>query len=157
METSDSSGSAPQKSLATGPAHVVDVFVYVVVLNIVAQYVPIVITETFTMSLITAILLKLVLEVVLLAKNWAKARFKAARRLLGRVGSGLALWAVLISSKFLVLELIALIFGDSVSLGGFWSVTGLVLVLMLCRAGVRRLLAVPDDATSPTGAAYSGN
>jgi hypothetical protein len=38
------------------------------------------------------------------------------------------------------LEVVALLFGSSVSLGGFFSVTGLIIVLMLARAGVRRLL-----------------
>ena len=57
-----------------------------------------VITETFTGSLLTALLLKVVLEVF------------------------------------------AFLFGDSVSLGGYFSVTGLIIVLMLARAGVRRLL-----------------
>lgn len=36
------------------PAGVVDVFVYVVVLNLAAEYLPMVITETFTLSLLTA-------------------------------------------------------------------------------------------------------
>ncbi|MFI5427542.1 hypothetical protein [Aeromicrobium sp. UC242_57] len=39
-----------------------------------------------------------------------------------------------------MLELVNLLFGDSVSLGGFWSVTALILTLLLARAGVRRLL-----------------
>jgi hypothetical protein len=39
-----------------------------------------------------------------------------------------------------VLELIALVFGSRVSLGRFFSVTLLIVVLMLARAGVRRLL-----------------
>ena len=43
-------------------------------------------------------------------------------------------------SKFLVLEAVALVFGSRVSLGGFFSVTALILTLLLCRAGVRRLL-----------------
>lgn len=122
------------------PAHIVDLFAYVVVLNLVAEYVPVVITESFTMSLFTALMLKVALELVNLVKDWAKKRFKTAPRLIGRAGSLLILWLVLIGSKFVVLELIAIIFGDRVSLGGFWSVTGLILVLMLCRAGVRRLL-----------------
>ena len=49
-------------------------------------------------------------------------------------------WAVLFGSKFLVLESVALVFGPRVSLGGFFSVTALIVVLMLSRAGVRRLL-----------------
>lgn len=127
------------------PADVVDVFVYVVVLNLAAQYLPQVITETFMLSLLTAVLLKLVLEVVLLVKNRVKVRFKAATSIVGKVGAGLLLWAVLVGSKFVVLELIALLFGDSVRLGGFFAVTGLILVLLLARAGVRRLLGEPND------------
>ena len=53
------------------------------------------------------------------------------------------LWAVLFGSKFLVLEAVNLVFGSRVSLGGFFSVTGLTLVLLLARATVRRLLQRP--------------
>jgi len=53
------------------------------------------------------------------------------------------LWAVLFGSKFLVLEVVALVFGDRVSLGGFFSVTALVIALLLSRAAVRRLLRRP--------------
>ena len=61
-------------------AAVVDVFVYVVVLNLFVEYLPQVLSETFTLSLLTAVLLKGVLEVVVAAKNWAKARFRQAPR-----------------------------------------------------------------------------
>lgn len=59
-------------------AALIDVFVYVVVLNLFVEYLPNVISETFTLSLLTAVLLKVVLEVVLVAKNRVKARFKGA-------------------------------------------------------------------------------
>jgi len=121
-------------------ADIVDVFVYVVVLNLAVEYLPMVITENFTLSLLTAVLLKVVLEVVIAVKDRVKARFKAASSPVGKVGSALLLWLLLITSKFVVLELVALAFGSQVSLGGFWSVTGLILALMLARAGVRRLL-----------------
>ena len=39
-----------------------------------------------------------------------------------------------------VLELVDLVFGDAVSLGGFIPVTLLVIVLLVSRAAVRRLL-----------------
>lgn len=47
-----------------------------------------------------------------------------------------------------VLELVALLFGDSVRLGGFFAVTALILLLIASRAGVRRLLAAPRTNTS---------
>ncbi|MHA6617677.1 hypothetical protein [Pseudonocardia sp. DLS-67] len=125
-------------------AAVVDVFVYVVVLNLFVEYFPQVLTETFTLSLLTAVLLKGVLEVVLAAKDRVKTRFREASTPLGKVAAGFLLWLVLFGSKFLVLEAIDLVFGERVSLGGFFSVTLLILVLMLSRALVRRLLRAHD-------------
>ena len=46
--------------------------------------------------------------------------------------------------KFLVLEAVALVFGDRVRLAGFFSVTLLILALPLSRAAVRRLLRRPS-------------
>lgn len=128
------------------PADIIDVFVYVVVLNLAIEFVPAVISETFTMSLLTAVLLKVVLELVVFFKDRAKHRFKTAETPVRKVLAGLLLWLVLVGSKFVVLELVALVFGDYVSLGGFFAVTGLILVLLLSRAGVRRMLNEPDPA-----------
>ncbi len=50
-----------------------------VVLNLLVEYLPQVISETFTLSLLTAVLLKAVLEAVVAAKNRVKARFRQAR------------------------------------------------------------------------------
>ncbi len=125
------------------PADLVDVFAYVVVLNLATQFVPAMIAETFLLSLLTAVLLKAVLEVVVLLKNRVKKRFTSAPRKVGKVVAAASLVLVMAGSKFVVLELVALLFGDSVRLGGFFAVTALILLLMLTRAGVRRLLAVP--------------
>lgn len=127
--------------------HIVDVFVYVVVLNLAIQYLPRVISETFTLSLLTAVLLKVVLEVVVSAKDRVKARVKTARSGWEASAALVVLWLVLVGSKFLVLALIDLVFGDNVDLGNFWSVTGLVLALMAARYGVRRLLAATGEET----------
>ncbi len=135
--TSDSQGDW---GLSPRAADIVDIFVYVVVLNLAVEYLPAVISETFTLSLLTALLLKVVLEVVVWIKDRIKARMKAAPGMPGKVVGALALWAVLVGSKFVVLELVALAFAGQVKLGGFLAVTGLILILMLVRAGVRRLL-----------------
>src|SRR5215471_16517663 len=84
-------------------AAIVDVFVYVVVLNLFVEYLPQVISERFTLSLLTAVLLAVALS----------------------------------GSKFLVVEVVALVFGGRVSLGGFFAVAALMLVLLVSRAGVR--------------------
>ncbi|GAA2149630.1 hypothetical protein GCM10009844_29490 [Nocardioides koreensis] len=46
-----------------------------------------------------------------------------------------------------MLELVDLVFGDAVSLGGFIPVTVLVVALLASRAGVRRL--VDDTPAAP--------
>ena len=122
------------------PADVIDVFVYVVVLNLAVEYVPSVISEGFTLSLLTAVLLKVALEVVLAVKGRVITRFHAATTRRGRVVAALALWVVAAGSKVVVLELVDVVFGDAVSLGGFLPVTLLVVALLASRAGVRRLL-----------------
>lgn len=150
--SSVSSQVDPTPRASTGrAADVVDVFVYVVVLNLFIQYVPAVISETFTLSLLTAVLLKGVLEVVLAVKKRARGRFTAARGAVGKVGAGLLLWGVLVGSKFVVLELTDLVFGDSVSLGGFVSVTLLILTLLVSRLVVRRMLAPVPQVRGPAG------
>jgi hypothetical protein len=55
------------------------------------------------------------------------------------------------SSKFLVLEVVNLAFGDRVSLGGLFSVTLLILTLLLSRAAVRRLLQRPHQHANGEG------
>ena len=122
-----------------------DVFVYLVVLGVFSELFPRVISETFLLALLTAILLKVVLELVLVVKKRVVARIRAAPTPVGRVVNALSLVLVMAGSKFLVLELTALAFGDFVQLGGFFSVTALILTLMLARAGVRYLLARTDQ------------
>lgn len=119
---------------------VVDVFVYVVVLNLATEYFPQVVTESFTVSILTALMLKVVLEVVLAVKKRVKRRLEDASGAAGKILGGLLLWVVLAGSKFLVLKIEDLLFGDRVELGGFFAVTGLIITLMLAREGVRRLL-----------------
>ena len=113
---------------------------YVVVLNLAVEYVPSVISEGFTLSLLTAVLLKIALEVVIVLKSKVIGRFRAATNRRARAVAALSLWVVAAGSKLVVLELVDLVFGDAVSLGGFISVTLLVIGLLVSRAAVRRLL-----------------
>jgi hypothetical protein len=122
------------------PGEVVDLFVYIVVLNFAIEYVPSVISESFTLSLLTALLLKVALEIVVLLKNKILGRLRTATTRRTKLVAALSLWVVAAGSKLVVLALIDVIFGDAVSLGGFVTVTLLVVALMASQAAVRRLL-----------------
>lgn len=89
-------------------------------------------------------LLKIVLEGVLRLKKALVTRLRTARGGWGRVSALGMLLLVLPGSTFVVLELVALAFAGDVSLGGFFSVTLLIVVLMLTREAVRRLIDRPD-------------
>jgi hypothetical protein len=117
------------------PEHVVDLFVYVVILNLFIEYFPSVISESFTLSLLTAALLKITLELVLNTKSKIVSRMRNATTRGAKSVSALLLWVTAAGSK-----IVDLVFGDAVSLGGFVSVTLLVITLLVFRAAVRRLL-----------------
>ncbi len=131
--------------LIARPADVIDLFVYVVVLNLTIEYVPSVISESFTLSLLTAALLKIALELVILLKGQIVSGLRQATTARSRFAAAFALWVVAVTSKLVVLKLVDLVFGDSVSLGGFIPVTVLVVALLVSRAGVRRLLDSPTS------------
>jgi hypothetical protein len=133
--------------LRAHPADIIDIFVYVVVLNLAVEYVPSVITEGFTLSLLTAVLLKGVLEVVVRVKGRLVAGLRAADSKPAKAAIAAGFWIVAAGSKLVVLKLEDLVFGDSVSLGGFISVTLLIVALLISRAGIRKLLA---EAPSPS-------
>lgn len=134
-----------RRPVRVAAADVVDVFVYVTVLNLAAEFFPAVIAESFLVSLLTSVVLKLTLEVVVAVKGRIKGRLREARTPWGKAAAAGLLWLTLVGSKFVVLQLEDLLFGARISLGGFISVTVLIVVLLLARAGVRRLLA-PSDA-----------
>jgi len=137
------------------PSDVVDLFVYVVVLNLAVEYVPAVISEGFTLSLLTALLLKVALEVVIAVKSRILTRLRAATTRPAKAVAAVSLWLVAVGSKLVVLELVDLVFGDRVSLGGFVSVTLLVLALLTARGAVRRLLYDPPGGPGAVEASRS--
>jgi len=146
--------SEPQVKPAPDPAagpqlrlravDLVDVFVYLVVLGLFVQFLPAVISESFALTLLTAVLLKLVLEVVTAAKKRVLGAMKSADSRGRRAVSVATLVLLLPGSKFVVIWLTELAFGGAVKLGGFFAVTLLIFVLMFARGLVRRLL-VPSE------------
>lgn len=120
-----------------GATDAVDVIVYVAVIGLFVRFFPAVISESFPITVLTAVLLKLVLEVVLTVKKAVVSRFLGATTAMKRLGAAVMLVLVLPGSKLLVIELTDLVFGDAVQLGGFFAVTGLVISLMLARRAVR--------------------
>ncbi|GAA1780946.1 hypothetical protein [Agromyces lapidis] len=124
---------------------IVDVFVYLVVLGLFTQFFPAVIAESFIVSLLTAVLFKVALEVIAVFKTRILDRVRTSRTPALKTLNAAHLLLLGAGSKFLILWLTGLLFGDAVQLGGFFSVTLLIIVLMVARLGIRLLI----DGTRP--------
>jgi hypothetical protein len=115
---------------------VTDVLVYVVVLGLFVEYVPSVVTESFIISIFTAVVLKLLIDAIAglehRVSDWFKRREGSGWRVLRLV----TMFSILFFSKFAILEIIDIVFGDRVTLGGFVGVAVLVVTMILARLAV---------------------
>ena len=105
-----------------------DVLIYILVLNLFVEYNSKIIIDSFTISIFTAILLKILLEIILKLEHKVSDVFKPYKVL--RV---ILVWLILFGSKFLILEVVDLVFGEHVELGKFLDVIVLVIALMVAR------------------------
>ena len=132
-----------------------DVLIYVVVINLFVEHAPAVIIESFTMSLFTALVLKLMLDCIMGVEHRVSTRLKARDGARWRVIRLFAVWAILFVSKFAILEVTNFIFGDRVTLGSFVHVMVLVLAMVLAREAIslvyQRVLG-PAGRFAPKGA-----
>jgi FlaA1/EpsC-like NDP-sugar epimerase len=105
-----------------------DVLIYIIVLNLFVEYNPKVIIDSFTISIFTAVLLKILLEIILKLEHQVAAFFEGRKVL-----QIFFAWIILFGSKFVILEIVDIVFGEHVELGKFLDVIVLVIALMIAR------------------------
>ena len=110
-----------------------DLLIYVVVINLFVQFAPFVIVESFAISLLTAVFLKLLLDAILGLKKNVLGWFGRRQGARWRIGAAIAVWAIMFFSKFVIIEATHLVFGDRVILGDFFQIVVLILALMITR------------------------
>ena len=111
-----------------------DVLIYIIVLNLFVEYNAKIVIDSFTISIFTAILLKIMLDVILKFEHLVADFFKLRPGKLSSFLRFLTTWAILFLSKFLILEVVDIVFGEHVELGKFLDVIVLVVALMAARA-----------------------
>jgi hypothetical protein len=127
-----------------------DVLIYVVVLNLFVEYAEKIVIDSFTISILTAILLKALLDVILGLEHRVAHFFEARPGKLSKFMRIMSTWLILFLSKFLILEAVDLVFGDHVELGKFVHVLGLVIALMVARELVQRIyIALGSSEAAP--------
>ena len=124
-----------------------DVLVYTTVLNLFVEFADAIVIDSFLISIFTAVVLKVLLDLLTLVEHHVSHFFTKIHRVLGF----LSMWAVLLLSKFVNLEVIDIIFGDHVELGKLLDVIVIVLALMISRALVQKAydaLGVDEDVAT---------
>jgi hypothetical protein len=122
---------------------------YIVVLNLWVEFNDKVVIDSFVISIATSVVLLALLVVILglehRVKHWFAQREGAVYRVLGTASTLL----ILFLSKFVILEVVDIIFGEHVELGSFVDVLVLVLLLIVAQ----RSMVLVWDAIGQQGSA----
>ena len=94
------------------------VLIDLTVINLLDQYWDLVFIESFSISLLAALLLQVLLQLTMAIEHRIADYYKEKPGVSARIYRGLATWAVLFGSKLVILEAINLAFGQSVLFGG---------------------------------------
>jgi hypothetical protein len=116
-----------------------DVLVYIVVLNLFVEFVDTIVIDSFWISILTAVLLKLLLDAVIGVEHRVSAFFKAREGGVNRALGLVSVFAILFFSKFVILEAVNFVFGDHVELGHFVEIVALIVAMMLARVLLQRV------------------
>jgi hypothetical protein len=110
-----------------------DVLVYTVVLNLFVEFVDSIVIESFLVSLLTAVVMKVMIDLISSLIARVKGYFDDREGTAPKVLFGLSAWAIMFGSKIVILGVVQAIFEDDVDLGGFLNVLILVVAMMAAR------------------------
>lgn len=115
------------------------VLVDLAVLNLFVEYWQRIVIDSFTISLFTAFLLQALLRLTTKIEKRIADHFKVQSGKGALVKRFFATWAVLFSSKFVILEAVDLVFGDHVDFGGIMPFICVVSVMLVAELLLTRV------------------
>lgn len=109
----------------------IGVLIDLVVLNLFAEYSDRVSVDTFTMSLLAAVLLQVLLKATIAVEHQVALFFKGRPGAFNTFLRYFCAWLVLFGSKFVILEALSFAFGESVRFeGAFHGLVWLIIVVV---------------------------
>lgn len=115
------------------------VLLYTVVLNLFVEYSDAFIIDSFTISMLTAIVLKALLNVILRLEHRVTSYFHTREGTIYRLLQVVSMWSILFLSKFVILEAIDIIFGEHVEIGGFIPIIALIISMLVAEQILQRI------------------
>ena len=111
-----------------------DVLVDIVVLNLFVEFVDSIVIDSFWISILTAVLLKLMLDAVVGLEHRVQGYFAAREGTLNRIIGPMFVFSILFLSKFVILEAVNLVFREHVELGHFIEIVAIIVGMLGARA-----------------------
>ena len=146
------SAEAPSNSQRLFVRYFTGILIDLVVLNLFVEYSGKVSVDSFTTSLLAAVLLQVLLKLTIAVEHRVGAFFKA------RPGGWMKFlrfffaWLVLFGSKFVILEALAQVFGDKVRFAGRWhgivTLIVVVIAMLVAEEAIVRLYRRLGDKSS---------
>lgn len=153
------SAESPTNRQRTFLRYYTGVLIDLVVLNLFAEYWHRVYVDTFTTSLLAAIVLQLLLKATIAVEHWVAGFFKGKSGGFNTFLRFFFAWLVLFGSKFVILDAITLLFGENLRFEGRWHgiiplIVVVVVMLLVEELIVRfyRLLGRRDAAAGAVAA-----
>lgn len=126
-----------------------DVLIYTVVLNLFVEHVDAIVIDSFGISILTAVLLKILLDLITGIEHRVANYFKQRSGTLNKVLGYVSVFLILSLSKFVILEVVDLVFGDHVELGHFVEIVALIVAMIAARLIFQKIyesLGEPEPA-----------
>ena len=114
-----------------------DVLIYIVVLNLFVEYSDAIVIDSFTISILTAVLLKAILDVLGGFEHRVAHYWQQKEGTVNKVLGYLSVFGILFLGKFAILEIVNIVFGDHVDLGHFIDVVLLIIAMIAARELMR--------------------
>jgi hypothetical protein len=125
------SAEAPSDRQRLFARYLTAVLIDLVVLNLFVEYSKNVNIDSFTVSLLAAVLLQILLKVTIAIEHRVGAYFKARPGGLMTFLRFFFAWVLLFGSKFVILEALTFAFGDKVRFEGRWhGIVPLIIVIV---------------------------
>ena len=128
------------------------ILIDLVVLNLFVEYSEHVVIDSFTISLLAAVLLQILLKLTIALEHRVAAYYKAKPGGFNKFMRYFTAWLILFGSKFVILEALVFAFGDAVYFGGPWHgvvvLIAVVITMLVAEEAIvqlyRRLSDVPE-------------
>jgi len=114
-----------------------EVLLDIVVLNLFVEYIHTIVIDSFAISVLTALLMKLAIDAVKGLEHRVASYFRPKQGLVWRALGLISVFSILFLSKFVILELVNVVFGDHVQLGHFIEIVAIILTMLVGNASLQ--------------------